>query len=53
MNAYSANKNITSKSIRFAFDGIRIDENSTPEELGMEDDDIIDVMKEQTGGFYC
>ena len=35
--------------IRFLFDGSRINETQTPEELGMEDGDVIDVMVEQQG----
>ena len=36
--------------IRFLFDGQRLRENQTPEELDMEDDDAIDAMLHQIGG---
>ena len=35
---------------RFLFDGERIRETQTPEELGMEDGDMIDAMVHQEGG---
>ena len=38
------------QSVRFLFDGNRISPNQTPEELDMEDNDVIDVMVEQQGG---
>ncbi|KAI0313804.1 small ubiquitin-like modifier [Amylostereum chailletii] len=37
-------------SIRFLYDGVRVTEHATPRELGMEDNDTIDVMVEQVGG---
>jgi len=37
-------------SIRFLYDGNRINETDTPDSLGMEDNDTIDVMVEQVGG---
>ena len=38
------------KSLRFFFDGKRINDEETPKSLGMEQDDVIDVYQEQTGG---
>jgi small ubiquitin-related modifier len=35
---------------RFHFDGKPIKETQTPEELGMEDDDLIDAFLSQVGG---
>ena len=35
-------------SVRFLFDGQRIDPNQTPQELEMEDGDVIDVVCERT-----
>lgn len=53
INAYCVRKGIVPNSVRFLYDGKRITPDSTPEFLRMEDDDIIDVMVEQTGGrFY-
>ncbi|RXW19028.1 hypothetical protein EST38_g6820 [Candolleomyces aberdarensis] len=37
-------------SIRFLYDGERIQEDDTPASLDMEDNDTIDVMVEQVGG---
>lgn len=37
-------------SIRFLYDGNRINEEDTPASLEMEDNDTIDVMVEQVGG---
>jgi small ubiquitin-related modifier len=36
--------------VRFLFDGQRLNSNQTPQELEMEDGDVIDVMVEQQGG---
>lgn len=36
--------------MRFLFDGDRIKGDATPEELGIENGDIIDAMVQQTGG---
>ncbi|KAF9523326.1 ubiquitin-like protein [Crepidotus variabilis] len=38
-------------SIRFLYDGVRVNEDDTPHTLDMEDNDTIDVMVEQVGGF--
>ncbi|VDB98147.1 unnamed protein product [Peniophora sp. CBMAI 1063] len=37
-------------SIRFLYDGNRINDDDTPSSLDMEDNDTIDVMVEQVGG---
>jgi len=37
-------------SIRFLYDGSRINDEDTPASLEMEDNDTIDVMVEQVGG---
>ncbi|KAJ7054838.1 small ubiquitin-related modifier [Mycena amicta] len=37
-------------SIRFLYDGVRINDDDTPSTLDMEDNDTIDVMVEQVGG---
>ncbi|KAH9961922.1 small ubiquitin-related modifier [Russula dissimulans] len=37
-------------SIRFLYDGARINDDDTPQTLEMEDNDTIDVMVEQVGG---
>ena len=50
MNAFCQRQGVDQKSVRFLFDGERVRENNTPDELGMEDGDVIDVMVEQQGG---
>ncbi|EGN97610.1 hypothetical protein SERLA73DRAFT_139919 [Serpula lacrymans var. lacrymans S7.3] len=39
-------------SIRFLYDGSRINDDDTPSSLDMEDNDTIDVMVEQVGGSF-
>ena len=39
-------------SIRFLYDGARINDDDTPATLDMEDNDTIDVMVEQVGGSW-
>nr|GMD97305.1 small ubiquitin-related modifier 3 [Ipomoea batatas] len=39
------------ETIRFLFDGKRVQECDTPEKLGMEEEDVIDAMEEMIGGF--
>ena len=51
IDAYCKKQGISRGSVRFLFDGAPIDESKTPEDLGMEDDDVIDAMVEQTGGY--
>eukprot|EP00484_Ammonia_sp_Unknown_P022124 CAMPEP_0197039360 /NCGR_PEP_ID=MMETSP1384-20130603/16155_1 /TAXON_ID=29189 /ORGANISM="Ammonia sp." /LENGTH=105 /DNA_ID=CAMNT_0042469945 /DNA_START=232 /DNA_END=549 /DNA_ORIENTATION=+ len=50
MDAYCARVGKEAGSIRFLFDGDRIAPDSTPNDLGMEDEDEIDAMVEQHGG---
>uniref|UniRef100_A0A7S1R119 Ubiquitin-like domain-containing protein n=1 Tax=Neobodo designis TaxID=312471 RepID=A0A7S1R119_NEODS len=50
MDAYCKKQGIARTSVRFLYDGAPIDEHKTPDELEMEDDDVIDAMVEQTGG---
>ncbi|KAI5119520.1 hypothetical protein M0805_002542 [Coniferiporia weirii] len=38
-------------TIRFLYDGDRINEDDTPASLDMEENDTIDVMVEQVGGY--
>ena len=37
-------------SLRFLFDGRRINDDETPKALEMEQEDVIEVYQEQTGG---
>ena len=50
MDAYCSRVGKDIKSFRFLFDGERINQEHTPESLGMEDDDEIDAMVAQVGG---
>ncbi|EAU83554.1 hypothetical protein CC1G_04810 [Coprinopsis cinerea okayama7 len=48
--AYASKVGKDVNSIRFLYDGSRIQEDDTPASLDMEDNDTIDVMVEQVGG---
>ena len=50
MEAYCVRQSLQMDQIRFLFDGNRLRENQTPDELEMEDDDAIDAMLFQVGG---
>lgn len=52
MDAYCERKGIDRRAIRFAFNGDRINDSSTPKELGIEDGDTIDIQLEQIGGYF-
>lgn len=49
-DAYVKKQGVSRQSVRFLYDGSTVDESKTPEDMGMEDDDVIDAMVEQTGG---
>ncbi|KIY64280.1 ubiquitin-like protein [Cylindrobasidium torrendii FP15055 ss-10] len=51
--AYAAKIGKDVGSIRFLYDGERINEDDTPSSLDMEENDTIDVMVEQVGGTYA
>ncbi|KAK0200145.1 ubiquitin-like protein [Desarmillaria ectypa] len=48
--AYASKVGKDVATIRFLYDGNRIQEDDTPQSLEMEDNDTIDVMVEQVGG---
>ncbi|XP_953735.1 ubiquitin-related protein, putative [Theileria annulata] len=50
MNTYCSRLGQSPEAVRFLFDGDRIKGDATPEELGIENGDIIDAMVQQTGG---
>mmetsp|Transcript_5040 Transcript_5040/g.12173 ORF Transcript_5040/g.12173 Transcript_5040/m.12173 type:complete len:96 (-) Transcript_5040:85-372(-) len=50
MEAYCSRQSLQFDQIRFLFDGNRLRENQTPEELDMDNDDVIDAMLFQVGG---
>merc|ERR1711972_1211789 len=51
MDAYCSRLGLQSSQVRFMVDGERIAPDDTAEKLGLEDEDLIDVAMEQTGGF--
>merc|ERR1739844_683630 len=48
--SYSERVGVPVSSLRFLFDGKRINDDETPKALGMEQEDVIEVYQEQTGG---
>ncbi|KAG9096932.1 hypothetical protein FRC06_008183 [Ceratobasidium sp. 370] len=48
--AYASKVGKDINTIRFLYDGDRINEDDTPASLNMDNDDTIDVMVEQVGG---
>ena len=52
MNAFCSREGVTRRSVRFLYDGRRLDECDavTPGHLKMEDGAVVDVMVEHTGG---
>eukprot|EP01017_Pseudomicrothorax_dubius_P010846 TRINITY_DN1393_c0_g1_i1.p1 TRINITY_DN1393_c0_g1~~TRINITY_DN1393_c0_g1_i1.p1 ORF type:complete len:106 (-),score=26.77 TRINITY_DN1393_c0_g1_i1:198-515(-) len=50
MEAYCQRQGVNMQNVRFLFDGDRIAETQTPDQLGMENGDEIDVVVEQVGG---
>merc|ERR1711860_366213 len=48
--SYSERVGVPVSSLRFLFDGRRINDDETPKTLEMEQDDVIEVYQEQTGG---
>jgi len=51
-DTYAQRKGVQATSLRFLLDGERIDPHNTPKMLELEDQDQIDCMLEQTGGFF-
>ena len=49
--SYAERVGVAVASLRFSFDGRRINDDETPKQLEMENDDVIEVYQEQTGGF--
>ena len=50
MTAYMDRVGASENSLRFLFDGRRINDTETPKELGLEQDDIIEVFHKQEAG---
>lgn len=51
MKAYCEKKGIDVNTIKFVFDGKRIEKEQSPAGLDMEDGDTVDAIIEQLGGF--
>ena len=50
MQAFCTRTGLQIHTVRFLFDGSRVNEGSTPATLGMEDGDVLDVMVSFEGG---
>jgi len=50
IDSYCSRAAVSPSSMRFLYDGRRIDGDKTPEDMDMEDDDIIDAVLQQMGG---
>ncbi|KAL5330738.1 hypothetical protein ACEPPN_000259 [Leptodophora sp. 'Broadleaf-Isolate-01'] len=48
--AYCERQSLTRNTVRFFFEGTRVQENDTPEGLDIEDGDMIQAVLEQVGG---
>ena len=48
MEAYCLRQGLVLAQVRFLFDGARLRDTQTPDELDMEDDDVIDAMPSAT-----
>lgn len=48
--AYCSKMGVERETMRFLFDGVRVKDEDTPEKLQMNDEDIVEVMTQQTGG---
>jgi len=49
--SYAERQGVSVATLRFLFDGKRINDDETPKQLEMEDNDTIEVYQEQVGGF--
>ena len=52
-DAFAQRKGVSKASLRFLLDGQRINEGDTPKTLELEDQDQIDCMLAQVGGWVC
>lgn len=50
-DAYVSRFRISKTTVRFLYNGVRLNDKDTPKMLDMEDGDIIDVVLQQTGGY--
>jgi len=49
-NNFCDRQGLSLASVRFMFEGQRIEDDMTPGDLDLQDDDLIEVFSEQTGG---
>ncbi|XP_033262895.2 small ubiquitin-related modifier 1-like [Orcinus orca] len=49
--SYCQRQGVPMNSLRLLFDGQRIADTHTPKELGMEEEDVIEVYQKQMGAF--
>jgi small ubiquitin-related modifier len=52
VQAYAQKTGANAASLRLSFDGTRLNDDDTPESLEMEDQDVVDVVLQQTGGTW-
>ncbi|GAW81497.1 small ubiquitin-related modifier [Plasmodium gonderi] len=52
MEVYCNRLGQSMEAVRFLYDGDRIHGENTPDQLGIEDGDVIDAMVQQTGGYF-
>ncbi|CAD7698347.1 unnamed protein product [Ostreobium quekettii] len=50
MKAYCEKKSLQMNQLRFLYDGERVKPDQSPEEVEMEDGDVIDCVMQQIGG---
>ncbi|CCH43773.1 hypothetical protein BN7_3327 [Wickerhamomyces ciferrii] len=50
MEAFAKRQGKSLNSIRFLFEGQRVKEDATPDEMDLEDGDVIEAHQEQIGG---
>ena len=51
ISAFCTKTGLSSSNVRLMFEGESITGNMTPKELELEDNDVIDVLSQQTGGY--
>lgn len=51
MKTYAGRKGVDVSTLRFLVDGDRVQPDDTPESLDLDDQDQIDCMLEQSGGW--
>ncbi|GMM29426.1 SUMO family protein [Martiniozyma asiatica (nom. inval.)] len=52
MDAFCKRQGRKPESLRFIYDGQRVQEHDTPETLDMEEGDVIEAHREQVGGSF-